>query len=83
MPAGVLTLTIAPPGAGPKDKDMKITVTDLHPTNTVEHLKRVIAEKARRPHEWSNIILYFQSKLEDCVSLPLSLFSRNICSLVS
>lgn len=71
MPAGVLTLTIAPPGAGPKDKDMKITVTDLHPTNTVENLKRVIAEKARRPHEWSNIILYFQSKLEDCVSLPL------------
>ncbi|KAF2477007.1 uncharacterized protein BDR25DRAFT_300104 [Lindgomyces ingoldianus] len=65
----ILTLKIAPVNAGPKGEDLKLSVTGLLPTNTVEHLKRMIAEKVGRSHEWSNIILYFRTKLDDAKTL--------------
>lgn len=60
-----LSLVISPPGAGPDDKDQKLVITDMLPTDTIQHLKRTIAREMRRPSDWSQITLYFGKKLED------------------
>lgn len=61
-----LTLTIAPPGAGPDDAHLKLTLTDMLKSDDIMHLKRTIAREIRRPAEWSQMTLYFTGiKLED------------------
>jgi hypothetical protein len=60
---GSLSVTIAPPGA--TDPSQKLVITDLLPSDTVQHLKRTIAREIRQPGSWAQLTLFFGDRLEN------------------
>ena len=64
-PYETLSVVVAPPGASPSNTALNIVITDMLSTDTIQHLKRLLAREMRRPADWSLLTLYFGHLLED------------------